>query len=142
MGSTLIKCDPDSDRYVYWSGTVEAPHCHGDRAYVTEYLTRFEHHCGGAAEIAKRFDRADATGTSSVLGWHDWDDDTLIVEQRGLLRRERLWDFCAVYCLEDPARKDEWLDMLEPFDDCMEHGTETGNHCPALPCPDHAVRRW
>lgn len=139
----LIKCDPDpaSGRYVYWSDVVEAPICHGTREYVAEYLRRFEHHCHGASEIAARFARADANGTSSMPGFYDWDTGSLIVEQRGLLPRERLWDFCAVYCLEDPARRDEWLDMLEPFDDCFEHDSPTGNTCPVLPCPDHVVRR-
>lgn len=141
MGLTIIKCDRDTDRYVYWSSVVEAPCFHGTREELTRYLERFEHHCGGLAEIAKRFERADATGTSSIPRYHDWSDDTLIVEQRGLLRRERLWEFCEAYDSEDPARRDEWLDLLEPFEDCFEHDSPTGNTCPVLPCPDHVVRR-
>lgn len=145
MSGILIKCDrdPESDRYVYWSEVCEAPHIHGDRAHITRYLETVERNYGGADEIAERFERADRTGTSSFPRFYDWNDGTLIVEQRGILRREKLWDFCVAYCTEDPARRDEWLDMLEPFDDCRAHFDEEAatNNCPVLPCPDHTVWR-
>lgn len=139
---TLIKCDRETDRYVYWSNVCEAPHTYGTREQITRYLTQFEHyHTGGLTEIDQRFARADATGTSSLPGFFDWDTDSLIVEQRGVVRRERLWEFCEAYCEQDPDGQDAWLDMLEPFDDCFEHDSPTGNTCPVLPCPDHVVRR-
>lgn len=141
MSGIVIKCDRDrdSDRYVYWSEMCEAPHMHGDRWTVAQYLLRYESY-GDRPAVEARLARADESGTSSLNGFYDWGDDTLIVEQRGLLRRERLWEFCEAYCSGDPARRDEWLDLLEPFLDCFKHDSP-GEVCPVLPCPDHAVRR-
>lgn len=140
MPSYVIKCDRDSDRYVYWSTIVEAPHMHGTREQVARYLLFFDAN-GSSAAVEQRMARADRNGTSSLDRFYDWDDSSLIMEQRGLLPRERLWEFCEIYFSDDPDRQDKWLDLLEPFEDCLEHDSPTGNTCPVLPCPDHVVRR-
>lgn len=144
MSGIVIKCDRETDRYVYWSEMCEAPHLRGTRAQVIAYLHRYESYgeldATGMDFIEARMKRADETGTSSMCGFHDWDTDSLIVEQRGVVRRERLWEFSGAYCAQDPARRDEWLDMLEPFSDCFTHDSP-GDVCPVLPCPDHVVRR-
>lgn len=141
MPSFVIKCDREHDRYVYWSDIVEAPHLHGTRADIVQYLTHYDRG-GERANIPFRMGRADETGTSALDQRHyGWDDKILIVEQRGMLRRANLWAFCEAY-FGGPGRRDEWLDLLEPFDDCVEHGQPDGvNACPVLPCPDHVVNR-
>lgn len=141
MPSYVIKCDRESDRYVYWSDIVGAPHMHGTREEIAEYLHGHERLHDSHGEVSQRLKRADETGSSALWGIYKFDGGGLIVEQRGLLPRERLWEFCEAYCSGDPDRRDEWLDMLLPFDDCDEHDSPTGNTCPVLPCPDHVVRR-
>lgn len=141
MGSFVVKCHPDQDRYVYWSDTVEAPHCHGDRWKVAQYLLTYELH-GDRPATEARMARADANGTSAFNPiFFGWEDESFIVEQRGLLPRAKLWEFCEAYFLTGSWGRDAWLDMLEPFDACFEHESPTGNTCPVLPCPDHVVRR-
>lgn len=127
---TLIKCDPDTDRYVYWSDIAEGPHVHGDRVAVGRYLR----HIGDDDGLDARFARADALGTSSLPGFHDWDTRSLIVEQRGLLARKDLWAFCEAY-FGDPKRRDECLDLLVPFGDC-----DHNDSCDP-PCRGRAVYR-
>ncbi len=117
--SVVIKVFPDQDQYVIWSHTCDLPTVHGDRAAVTRWLTRHERYCH-PGDVQAMMRRADATGTSSPQGTEGWYDEYLIMEQRGLLPRARLWELCQAY-FGGPDRRDEWLDMLIPFDDCEHH---------------------
>lgn len=130
--SAVIKCHRELDRYVLWSTVCDAPTLHGDQQKVAEYLLRYENR-DDPTEVRARLTRADLTGTSTLYGLFAWDDDSLIVEQRGLLPREKLWAFCEAY-FGGPDRRDEWLDMLEPFDD-------DDDECVDDPCLGRAVFR-
>lgn len=84
MPHYIVKIDRDTDLYVNWSTIVDAPGAIGTREGLADYL-RFT--AGEKAADAARFDRADATGTSSIDGFYGWDEQEFIVEQRGLVKR-------------------------------------------------------
>jgi hypothetical protein len=64
MSHYIVKIDRDTDLYVNWSTIVDAPGAIGTREGLADYL-RFT--AGEKAADAARFDRADATGTSSIV---------------------------------------------------------------------------
>ena len=74
MPKQLIKPSRDEDFYVEWSSVVEAPTAFGPREWLTEYLMRpfaptdSERYEFERGQVDKRFDRADATGTSAQIG--------------------------------------------------------------------------
>lgn len=75
MPSFIVKPDRDRDFYVRWSTVVDDVTACGNRAELTEYLTKF---CVYGEADPARFDRADETGSSAhgeVAGWYGWDDD-------------------------------------------------------------------
>lgn len=117
--SVLIKCAPDQDRYVLWSNICDLPTMHGDRAAVLTWLLSYEYR-SDPAEAHAKIARADGNGGSTLFGLHNWDDEYLLMGQRGLLPRARLWELCEAY-FGGPDRRDEWLDLLVPFDDCEHH---------------------
>ncbi|MER7115481.1 hypothetical protein ABT332_13415 [Saccharomonospora azurea] len=116
----IFKAARDEDLYGEWSSTVETFTFLGTRAETLRYLTETQ----PADEAEARLARADKTGTS-VLGFategdthpHDlpgaWEDTGLIVEQRGLLPRDRMSDFLRSYrAVGGPD-----YTLLEPLDD-------------------------
>ena len=115
MGSCVIKAAKDRDLYCVWSSIVEAPTYIGTREEMRRHL-------GPGGE--ERLSRADQFGTSA-LGWSSpgdtpvadldgaWEDTGLIVDQRGVLRRDKMADFLEVY----PFEPDRAYALLEPFDD-------------------------
>lgn len=117
MGSYVIKCEPDEDRYIHWSDIAEAPHLRGTRTEVARYLRNYT---GDSAHaIEKRMERADRTGTSAIIdGWLQWDDESgPIFEQRGFVPRAKLWEFCGLI-LDD--RREQAYDLMTPFEDVGE----------------------
>lgn len=99
----LMKAAPDQDLYIGWSNVVEAP---------TGMWTRAEALAYGFPR--SRLDRADRTGTSSMVpGSGQWDDIGFVAEQRGWLRRDRIADYAqALFAGDNEAA---W-DLLEPFE--------------------------
>lgn len=99
----IVKAAPDRDLYVGWSNVVEAP---------TGMWTRAEALAYGFPR--SRLDRADRTGTSSMVpGSGQWDDIGFIAEQRGWLQRDRIADYAqALFAGDENAA---W-DLLEPFE--------------------------
>lgn len=103
----IVKAAPDRDLYIGWSNVVEAP---------TGMWTRAEALAYGFPR--SRLDRADRTGTSSMVpGSGQWDDIGFVAEQRGWLRRDRIADYAqALFAGDENAA---W-DLLEPFEDETE----------------------
>jgi len=103
----IVKAAPDRDLYIGWSNVVEAP---------TGMWTRAEALAYGFPR--SRLDRADRTGTSSMVpGSGQWDDHGFIAEQRGWLRRDRIADYAQALAADN--NEAAW-DLLEPFDDETE----------------------
>lgn len=99
----LVKAAPDRDLYIGWSNVVEAP---------TGIWTRAEAEAYGFPP--SRLDRADRTGTSSMVpGSGQWDDIGFIAEQRGWLRRDRIADYAQALLADNENAA--W-DLLEPFE--------------------------
>jgi hypothetical protein len=119
MPSYVVKVTPDQDRYVYWSTVTDSPHFWGGRAEMMDMLVHDSREKPEYAlpEAEKRLGRADATGTSAHHGDMRWDDDVLIVEQRGILRRGHLGAFLDTFNQADESF--DWS-MLEPFEDDEE----------------------
>lgn len=74
MPQYIVKPDRETDFYVYWDTVTDGPWAWGTRADLEQ-----EHY----PLHAERFDRADATGTSSVDGFFDYADDQFIVHNLG-----------------------------------------------------------
>lgn len=117
VGSFVIKCEPDEDRYIYWSDMVEAPHAMSGREAMIDYLVCYHDHAPGKAE--ERLARADRTGTSAMInGWLTWEDESgPIFEQRGCVPRAKLWEFCALIMADE---RDKAYDLMTPFEDVGE----------------------
>jgi hypothetical protein len=118
MPSYIIKPERDRDFYVYWSTVVEAPVAFGDREYILSYL-RAELERDSATSPQGRLRRADETGSSAL--WpspsdpaYGWDDNELIYQQQGTLRRDRLPELCKRLTGDDHA---DVSDLLTPFED-------------------------
>lgn len=112
MPSYIVKINKEDDFYVYWSDIVEAPHCWGTKAEVSDYIKRIWDDTSFG-----RFERADAYG-SSAYSWADtygWDDSGFIYKQLGFLKRAKLGEFLASFNKEENEFD---LALLEPFDDC------------------------
>lgn len=119
MGRYVIKAARDQDLYMEWSTIVEAPTAIGTRS---EILTHLQSSPRAADHPEVRVTRADLTGTSalrdpesSYSGPLDgaWDDEGLIVEQRGWLPRDRFAEFLTAYVMA-PERA---YALLDPFED-------------------------
>jgi hypothetical protein len=98
----IVKAAPDRDLYVGWSNICEMPAGAWTRGEALAY-----------GFPRSRLDRADETGTSSLIRDGAWDDHGFVAEQRGWLRRDRLGDYALLW-LDD--RQDEAFDLLEPFE--------------------------
>lgn len=123
MGHVVIKQAPDLDEYVYWSTIVEAPINYGTRADMVIILDH-DHRVGGSPHdsVEERLARADATGTSMYglplgYGLGEWDDESLIYEQRGHLPRKHL--FRAAQLIDHDREPEVW-DLMTPFEDETE----------------------
>ncbi len=95
----LIKAAPDSDLYVAWSMVADAPTGYWSRQDALDY--GFFH---------KWLDMCDDTGSNSVSGTGNWEDNGFVVEGRAWLRRDRIGDY--VQALGE-GRKEEAEAMLE-----------------------------
>ncbi len=113
----MIKCEPNKDRYIYWSDQVEAPHTTGTRARIFRYLRKTTR--DSPQQIERRLERVDRTGTSAMInGWLTWEDEEgPIFEQRGMVPRAKLWEFCA---LLKAGERDKAYDLMTPFEDVGE----------------------
>lgn len=98
----IVKAAPDRDLYVGWSTICEMPAGVWSRETALEY-----------GFPKSRLDRADATGTSSLIKDGAWDDTGWIAEQRGWLRRDRIGDYAVEYLHGD---RQAAYDLLEPLD--------------------------
>lgn len=117
MPRIVFKVTRDEDRYVEWSTIVEAPTFTGTRAEMMAHLSPGELIYGHQPE--DRLRRADETGTSAAGGFSffgAWDDSGLVVEQRGVLRRERLGEFLDLFMPGDYVDPAAYA-LLEPFED-------------------------
>lgn len=103
MTSTIIKVDPEVDLYAQFESITESFVQWGPRSFL---MTR-----GVAAE---RLDRADEYGSSALWGGHRWDDDVLIYQQQGILRRANMTEALDRLERDDQA---DIRDLLDPFDD-------------------------
>jgi hypothetical protein len=115
----LLKYAKDEDFYVAWSESCEEPAWYGTRAEAAKF---------GYTE--ERIARADENGTSSMplladgSPWkggpfYAWDDDGMIVLQRGFLRRETLRAFTILYLGGEQTAA---FDLLEPFEESAPGG--------------------
>lgn len=104
----IVKPRQADNVYVAWSTICEAPHFVGSRRKMLRKLP------GGYGEsIEDRLKRADATGTSSILGEGEY-GDSLIFEQRGTIDCQRLDVFSRL------VLKGNLLDalrMCQPWED-------------------------
>jgi hypothetical protein len=108
MPSFILKASPDADIYLEWSTIVDDATWVGGRA---EAQTRYP---------ADRIVRADDTGTSEKSAcFGAWDDESLIVQQQGLLPRDRLLDYARTLQAHD---EEAGLALLEPFGDDEDEG--------------------
>jgi hypothetical protein len=98
----IVKAAPDRDLYVGWSNICDMPAGAWTREEALAY-----------GFPRSRLDRADTTGTSSLINDGAWDDPGFIAEQRGWLRRERLGDYALLYCEGSHGAA---FDLLEPLD--------------------------
>ncbi|MFI9824450.1 hypothetical protein ACIHFC_28960 [Streptomyces sp. NPDC052013] len=98
----IVKAARDQDLYVGWSNVCEAPAGVWSKESALEY-----------GFPASRLDRADQTGTSSLIGDGAWDDKGFIAEQRGWLRRDLIGDYAIEYLHGDRAAA---YALLEPLD--------------------------
>lgn len=70
MPSYIVKADPDTDLYVEWSTIVDSPIAWGPASHFSN-------------EDPKRLERADRTGSSSMIGEYTWDDEDIHVRELG-----------------------------------------------------------
>lgn len=114
MGKTIIKPDRSDDFYVEWSSIVEAPTAWGTRAEMLEYMS--EQH----ERAEDRMARVDSRGTSALWpsraepAYAFEDDDGLIYQQIGWIRRADLKALCKRLEKDEDA---DVSDLLEPFED-------------------------
>jgi hypothetical protein len=116
MGGFIIKVAPARDLYVEWSSMVEAPTRVGTRVEMLRYLSRSSTR-GDSDAPEVRLQRADETGTSAKgdYAWCGaWDHAGLVAEQRGVLPRSRLAEYCEHYAADDMEAA---YALLEPFED-------------------------
>lgn len=109
MPSYIVKVNKDEDFYVQWSEITDSPYCWGPRTEVEQAMKDF-----GYDISPDRFDRADATGTSALPGFYNWEDSGFVFEQKGYLKRGDLKAFLETYD-EETGKFDE--SFLEPFED-------------------------
>lgn len=98
----IVKAAPERDLYVGWSNICDMPAGAWTREEALAY-----------GFPRSRLDRADQTGTSSLINDGAWDDPGFIAEQRGWLRRDRLGDYALLWL--DGAHQAAF-DLLEPLD--------------------------
>ncbi|CAL9349205.1 hypothetical protein SUDANB1_00426 [Streptomyces sp. enrichment culture] len=98
----IVKPHRDKDQYVGWSNVCDMPAGVWSRETAIEY-----------GFPPSRLDRADDTGSSSLIGDGAWDDKGFVAEQRGWLRRERLGDYAVEYLHGD---REAAYALLEPFE--------------------------
>ena len=122
MPKFVMKVDKDRDLYVEWSTVVDNWTFAGDRDEMLEHLQMAEPR-GYTADPGNRpedrLQRADDNGTSALFprsGPFDgaWDDNVLMIEQRGLLAREDLGRYLDTW---DSSGEDAAYALLRPFDD-------------------------
>ena len=114
MADTIIKPNKDEDFYVLWSSIVDSPLAWGS----AEELAGFHEEIRGEPPTPERMARVDRTGTSALwpsaedpyMAWGD-PDQSLIFEQRGTIRRDRLKALCERLGTERSV-----TDLLDPFD--------------------------
>jgi hypothetical protein len=121
--SFILKVDREQDLYVEWSTVVDNACRAGTRAEMLEALQREEPrgytaNPGNAPEDRMR--RADETGTSALWPssndpFGGWNDQYLMVEQRGLLPRERLSAYLDAHFDGDQVAAHA---LLRHFEDC------------------------
>jgi hypothetical protein len=92
-----VSRDEDPPNYIAWSSSDASPWCWGSREEVTKWLTDYQApgspasplHKAWLAELEGRLDRADATGTSSVVGEGSW-EDSLQTGSNTVLHRDHI----------------------------------------------------
>jgi hypothetical protein len=120
VGTTIIKPDRDVDWYVMWYSVPEFPIAWGP---LDEFKARVkalpnDH----TPELSGRIERADRNGTSALFPGagplaYSWEArkgghwDTVIVEQKGVLRIGQFPEFCAVV-----DAGGDWEALLEPLE--------------------------
>lgn len=109
-GGLIIKPDPARDEYVAWSTVVESPLCFGSAEEIVAFYAVYDEAPGG--KTRERIARADATGTSSVIGDGEF-GDRMIFEQRGWIACSKLTDLTRRLVAED---RDGAYDLCEPFE--------------------------
>jgi hypothetical protein len=122
MPSYVIKPDRDMDLYAGWSTVVDNLTWAGTRAEALVILARdiphgYDPKPGNSPE--DRIARCDSNGTTAL--WPEtggyfggWDDDALMVEQRGMLPRADLARFVAALIDDD---EDTAYALVRPFED-------------------------
>lgn len=117
----IMKVNESDDWYCEWSTIVDNVHCDGTRAEMLAHLHSQEPPARQAfpgSTPEDRLTRADETGTSAMFFSPPfegaWSDPTLMVEQRGMLPRDRLGDYLQAHFAGDRAAEDA---LLVPFED-------------------------
>lgn len=114
MHHVIIKAAKDRDLYMEWSSVAEGPIAiYTSRQALIEHLKK-DH---TEEEIAERLARTDEHGTSALpfgqgYRFAGWNDESIIVEQRGMLPRSRFTEFMEANILGNTG-----YDLLEPFED-------------------------
>ena len=106
----ILKPDPERDEYVVWSNIVEAPLALGTAEEIVQWLGL--HDQAPADKSRERIARADATGTSSMIGDGAF-GDYMIFEQRGTIACAKIAALTRCLINED---LDGALALCEPFD--------------------------
>ena len=117
MPTYLLRAARDDDTYVAWSTIVDGPTFVGDESQALRWLQtqrKCQEPCCYQTQVLDRLDRARRTGTSSLDGFHGYDDHGMIVEQIGVLPRSALGPFAVDYRDGD---EDDWMPYLQPFED-------------------------
>jgi hypothetical protein len=114
MPSYIVKAHPDRDLYVEWSTVVDAPIRWGRASDFPPPIP------------ADRKARADSRGTSSIDGFYDWDQKTLIVANMGdgdfyQLPRSDIDNFLSVL-EDDPEDRDQQQHALNMYAQRMNLG--------------------
>lgn len=109
MPSYIVKPEREVDFYFYWSTVVDCPTAWGTRAEM-EALR-------GIDTSSERFERADATGTSSVDGFEGWEEPFPVTEfwvreigpDPFIVKRENMRAFCLSLDPYDSSKFDASL---------------------------------
>ncbi|MFF9565781.1 hypothetical protein ACF1AJ_20700 [Leifsonia sp. NPDC014704] len=100
MPHYILKPRPERDFYIDWSTVVDRPADWGSREMLSAELD-------GRSAAPERFDRADETGTSSLVGELGWGAEEIVVHniEGGpvVVRRVDLEAFCGSLNYDDPA---------------------------------------